>query len=106
MKRIWAVVVAAVLALWCGYSLGHRRGMQEEQAAWLAAEQVEFDSKDGQLIAVYQALVPTPAGPRKFVQRFKHPTRMVYFADPHTGGVKLTALRAQNTPDPRNMPVK
>ncbi len=98
-------VASVILGLWAGYSLGYHQGKQEEQAAWLAAEQVVFDSKDGQLGAVYQALVPTPNGPRKFPQPSKRPSRFMYFADPHCG-VVMTALRAQNAPDLRNTPVR
>ncbi len=105
MKRIWVTLVAAVLGLWIGYHLGLCHGQQEEQAAWRAAEQVIFNSKDGQLSAVYQSSVPTPNGPRKFAQPSKRPSHFMYFADPHLKiGVELAARRAENVPDPRNMP--
>jgi hypothetical protein len=107
MKRLWVVVVSVALGLWSGYYLGYHHGQQGELAAWLAAEEVEFDAKTGQLEAVYQSSVPSPAGARKFVQRSKRPSRFCYYADPHTGFIVDSGpRRAENVPDPRSMLVK
>jgi hypothetical protein len=107
MKRIWVAIVSVVLGVWFGYYLGYHHGQQGELAAWLAGEEVEFDARTGQLDAVYQSSVPSPAGARKFVQRSMRPSRFRYYADPHTGFiVKSGPRQVENVPDPRSMLVK
>jgi hypothetical protein len=107
MKRVLAVFVAVLLGLWAGYSLGYHHGTRRERSAWLASEEVMFNPKDGQINAVWQALVSTPEGPRKFVEPSKRPSRIAYYADPHSGKTFIAGVgHAVNTPDPRNTPVK
>lgn len=106
MKRMWLVVVPLVLGLWAGYSLGYHHGTRQERSAWLGSEEVRFDPRDGRINVACGALVSTPEGPRKFVEPSKRPSRIAYYADPHSGKTFVATVgRTVNQPDLRNTPV-
>jgi hypothetical protein len=107
MKRIWIAIVSVVLGVWFGYYLGYHHGQQQEQKAWYEAEQLVFNSKNGELDGVLQSSVSTPAGRVKYRLPSKRPSRLWYYADPHTGFiVKSGPRQVENVPDPRSMLVK
>ena len=107
MKRIWVAIVSVLLGLWSSYYSGYHHGVQNERKAWHEAEQLVFNHKTGELEGVFQSSVSTPAGRVKVGLLSNRPTRLWYYADPHTGiVVKSGPRRAENVPDPRDMPVK
>jgi hypothetical protein len=104
MKRTQVAIVSAVLGLWLGYCLGYHHGQQGELAAWRAAQMVELETENGQVVATAKWSPPTREGVRERVPVSKAHFSRVYYEDPHAKArVVLRPRRAENMPDPRNM---
>ena len=96
--------MSVALGLWFGYYLGYHNGLQKERRAWHEAEQLMFNSRNGELEGVFQSSVSTPAGRVKYSLVSHRPRRVFYYADPHTGYIVASGpRRAENVPDPRSM---
>ena len=69
MKMIARIILYAVLAMLCGFSIGYNRGMRAEQRAWLATA------------------------------KYQNGITYVVYSNPHHGGVVATRLpRPVNAP--------
>jgi hypothetical protein len=107
MKRIWAAGAFVVLGLWLGYCLGYHHGRQDEQAAWLGTEVVEFDRGDGQLERGSQSLDPAHPGRIKLVPIHDNRRFGIYYSNPHVKtGYEYAGRPPMNAPDPRDMLVR
>jgi hypothetical protein len=84
--------VLVVLALWLGYYLGHRDGVQQERRAWLATEQT--------------LPMPAVAAGRPAIQTSRW--SRTFYTNPYVGGTVI-AMRGPapiNQPDLRNTPAR
>ena len=92
LKKTLAATGIVLLALWLGYYLGHKDGIQQERRAWLATE---------------QTLAPAPpasATGRPAIQTSRW-TR-TYYTYPHSGQTFIARKGPMpvNQPDLRNTP--
>ena len=85
-----------LLALWLGYYLGHRSGVQHERRAWLATEQT------------VTLTLPSAAADGHILQRPGVSSRRTYYAYPHSGQTFYASSGPTlvNVPDPRETPAK
>jgi len=92
MKTTGTAAVFVVLALWLGYYLGHRNGVQQERRAWLATAQT--------------VTLPPPnvAADGRLLQRPRIVTR-TFYTSPYSGRMVLAESRPTpvNVPDPRTL---
>jgi hypothetical protein len=81
-----------VLALWLGYYLGHRDGVQAERRAWLATEQT--------------LPMPTGASGRPAIQTSR--LTRTFYTYPYSGGIVFARPGSApvNQPDLRNTPAR
>ena len=91
-----AVALAAVLALWFGYYLGHHNGVKQERRAWLATEQA------------ITLPPPSVAADGRILQRQRISAARTFYSNPHFGKMFIASLGPPpvNVPDLRDTPVK
>lgn len=96
MNKIGAVAVFVLLALWLGYYLGHRNGVQQERRAWLAT---------GQSIALPSSDVTADG---RVLQRPRISAERTFYSNPHFGKTYIASFGPPpvNVPDPRDTPTK
>jgi hypothetical protein len=96
MKKIGAVAVFVLLALWLGYYLGHQNGVRQERRAWLATEQT---------ITLPSSNV---AADGRVLQRPRISTGRTFYSNPHSGQTFIASFGPSpvNVPDPRDTPTK